>query len=230
MENLFNKIEMARANKTFTDGLSYYTQSNCQVTLTDNGYRIYRPPNLIHDSSTMHNMWGGMKLTPYNINSKDPVIKGHTYVIKFHLKGKSTNTASLSWTNNMGWGGGGLVPAPTNVIIKNMPANFDGEMDCSYKFTVSDDVWKTCTSSYGSFVAGTKYLSCKDFQFGFSYENTGTLGTDLYITNIRMYDLTEGGQNVSIRINGIVNGILNETNHASISKDGDILANSFNEI
>lgn len=231
MENLFSKIENARASKTFTNGLSSYTQPKCEVTLTDKGLRIYRPPNLVHDSSTMHNMWGGMRLVPYSQDNKDVLIKGHTYIVKFHVEGQSTNAATtVGWSNNMGWGGGGLNPAPSNVAYAYTPANFNGKMDCFYKFTVNDDVYKTCTSSYSSFVSGTTYLSYRDFQFGFGYENTGTLGTDLYITNIRMYDLTNGGQKISIKPTGIVNGILNESNRASFSKDGDILAVEFNEI
>lgn len=234
MENLLQAIENARARKTFASGLGSYTQANCQVTLTDNGLRIYRPPNLIHDSSTMHNMWGGMKLVPYNIANKDVLIQGHTYIVKFHVRGQSTNAATtVGFTNNMGWSGGGLVPAPSNVSYQYTPANFNGEMDCFYKFTCNDSIWKTCTTSYSSFVAGTSYQSYRDFQFGFNYNNTGALGTDLYITNIRMYDLTNGGQNISVLKNGIIKSIMNENSDyktAKFSKDGDIISNEFYEL
>ena len=46
MENLIYKVECALLDKSYRDGLDNYTQANCQVTLTDNGFRIYRPPNL----------------------------------------------------------------------------------------------------------------------------------------------------------------------------------------
>jgi len=53
----------------------------------------------------------------------------------------------------MGWGGGGLSPTPSNVTIKNISSNFNGETEVWYKFTINDDIVKTCTSAYSSFVA-----------------------------------------------------------------------------
>ena len=240
MENLLKKMEENRLNKTFANGLSGYTQANCQVTLTDNGLRIYRPANCSTAASGgANNMWGGMKLQPYAIANKDVLIKGHTYIIKFHIKGKSSNanaTGDLSccfWSNNMGWttATSGLKPTPSNVSYKCIPANFDGEMDCFYKWTINDDVWKTCTTAYSSFKAGTKYLSYRDFGFGWNYINTGSLGTNIYVTNIRMYDLTNGNQNISLIQNGVLQCSPQEQNSlTSFSKDGEILSHKFYEI
>jgi len=64
-------------------------------------------------------MWGGLVLRFPN----PPFIKGHTYIIMFNIKGKTSNSVGdIYWTNNCGWGGGGLEPSPTNVAF-NRPGN-----------------------------------------------------------------------------------------------------------
>ena len=45
--------------------------------------------------------------------------------------------------------------------------------------------------SFGSFEKDYYYLSYRDFFFGFTYRSTGIMGTELYIRNIRMYDVTK---------------------------------------
>jgi hypothetical protein len=54
----------------------------------------------------------------------------------------------------MGWGGGGLQPNPSNVSSCGIPANFNGETDCFYDFTINDDIVKTCTSTYSYATSG----------------------------------------------------------------------------
>lgn len=55
----------------------------------------------------MHNVWGGMRLQPYSQENKDVLVNGHTYIVKWHVKGKSTNASTtVGWSNNMGWSGG----------------------------------------------------------------------------------------------------------------------------
>lgn len=187
-ENLIWDIEMALLDKQFKNGLSNYTQTNCQVTLTDNGYRIYRPANLTYDgSSATQTMWGGLRL-----KFIDKLTKGHTYVILFDMGGQSSNMAtSLGFSNNMGWSGGGLMPAPSNVSTNNsFNSNFNGNFTHFYKFTINDDLYKVCTTAYGGFVKGQTYPSYSDFMFGFGYQNTGSMGTDIYLTNFRLYDIT----------------------------------------
>ena len=103
MSNLIFKSQEALLNKTFANGLSSYTQSHCQCTLTADGYRIYRTPNKLYpgDGSIM---WGGLVLKPHS-SSIMQLVKGHTYVIMFHIKGKSSNAADdIGWSNNVGWG------------------------------------------------------------------------------------------------------------------------------
>ena len=187
MENMIFTAQEGILLKKFQGNLASYTQANCQVTLTDDGYRIYRPPNLT-TANNGNTMWGGLVLrfmTP-------SFIKGHTYIIGFNVKGQTSNAVEASWSNNCGWGGGGLMPSPSNVIHNAPTANFESDnwRYFFYQWTINDDVYKTCTSAYSNFIQGNIYPSYRDFKFGFNYTSTGTLGTDLYINNLRMYDIT----------------------------------------
>lgn len=224
-ENLIDIIEECRLKKTLTKGLSAYTQANCQVTLTDDGYRIYRTPN-VNPTDNGSTMWGGLIIKPYNMENKDVFIKGHTYILKFHIKGQTSNAPDFGWSNLVGWGGGGLSPSPSDVKYSSTPSNFNGEMDFFYKWTINDDVRKVCTNSYSNFVAGNTYLSYDGFKFGFSYTDTGTMGTDLYITNLRMYDITSGYTNIDVKKNGIVlcnDCIEQDVNKLNMQNYGSIL-------
>lgn len=230
-ENLAYEVNMNIINKKMANPLSSYTQSNCQVSLTDDGYRIYRPPNK-NPTNDGNTMWGGFVMRFY----EPPFIKGHRYVVQFETKGQTSNKPSdIYWTNLAGWGGGGLQPAPTDVIIKNIDANFNSQnwTTISYTWTINDDVYKTCTSSYSSFVQGNVYPSYRDFKWGFGYTDTGSLGTDLYIKNVRMYDLTTASQ-IDIKKTGIVEaGSFWETlskQDAAFHHDGEITSNCFYEI
>lgn len=200
MNNLMFDTNNAIYLKSYQDGLSSYTQSNCQVTLTDNGYRIYRPPNLT-TANNGNTMYGGLKIInsystslSHTFNDTDNrfnLQKGHTYIICFNVRGQSSNAfSSFGWTNQMGWGGGGLSPTPSNVQNCSIPSNFEGEKECWHKFTINDDISKICTTTYSYATQGNEYLSYTHFAVGFSYTSTGSLGTDLYITNLRMYDIT----------------------------------------
>lgn len=242
--NLMFLQEKARTDKQFKNGLSYYNQTNCQCSLTDNGYRIYRPPNLVHDSSTMHNMWGGLKITNSSVDtiheydsSIDNIlglIEGHTYIFIFTVEGQSSKPFhEICVNNNMGWDtGGGLQTQPTNVVVKNIPTNFNGKQEVFYKFTISDSIVKTCTSSSSQFVQGKQYLSYKHFRARFDYTNTGSLGTDLYISNIRLLDVTNKTSK-NIQKSGIIEFtqfIEKEENIAKIRNDEELYATEFIEI
>jgi len=90
----------------------------------------------------------------------------------------------------MGWSGGGVQPSPTTIVNEGIPADFNGEKDCFYIFKITDAISKPCTTTYSAYVAGTTYLSYRHLTFGWGYTSTGTLGTDLYLTNFRLYDIT----------------------------------------
>ena len=221
--------------------LKNYTQPNCQVTLTDDGLRIYRPANY-NPTNNGKTMWGGMRLANtsdggkhvYN-NNDNPIglQKGHTYIIIFKVKGKSSNaTSNYGWTNNMGWGGGGLSPSPSNIEYDLIPANFNGEKICWYKWTINDDIVKTCTTSYSYATQGNQYMSYADFAFGWGYQDTGALGSDVYITNLRLYDITNLDMS-NIQKNGIINFTqldeLTQTDKASITFYKELQATGFIE-
>ena len=231
MKNLLELTEYSLRKKEWGYGLSAYTQSNCSCTLTDNGYRIYRTPN-VNPTDNGQTMWGGLVIYPFNVAS-NILQKGHRYVLMFHVKGKSSNSVSDAlWDNQVGWGGGGLTPRPTvNRNTMNLPANFNGETDVVYDFTINDDIYKVCTSSYSSFVAGNTYLSYNGFKFGFGYTNTGAWGTDLYITNIRMYDITNYTSSINLAKSGMLRvSALNEIDGtARINKYSEALSGGFIE-
>ena len=237
-ENLAYEVNMNIINKKMANPLASYTQSNCQVSLTDDGYHIYRPPNVnVEDNG--NTMWGGFVMRFY----QPPFIKGHRYIINLEVKGKTSNSPTISetyWTNNCGWGGGGLEPQPSDVVKKGLDAGFNSNewVTVSYAWTINDDIYKTCTTSYSSFVQGTVYPSYRDFKFGFGYVykssgGTGSLGTDLYIKNVRMYDLTTASQ-IDIKKTGVVEaGSFWETlskQEAAFHHDGEITSNCFYEI
>lgn len=246
MKNLMESPAEGIASKQWTTGLNKYTQKNCHVTLTDNGYRIYRPPNLTkaNNGSTMY---GGLRIqnsSTTNIHIYDPNIdnifglqQNHTYIIRFHISGQSSHIFDwFMWGNNMGNNGNstrGLMPAPTNVSFCQLSTNFQGEIECYYKFTITDTITQECKQSYNSsYVAGQTYLAYRDFQVGFSYSNTGELGTDLYITNLRMYDITDNENNYSITEEGIIlpaQVIEMPIAQASIQNSGDLICNNFYE-
>ena len=236
--NKLTPVNEALCAKTFTNGLSAYTQAQCQVTLTDNGYRIYRTPNMtVADNGRV--MWGGLIIQPFVIDSNF-LIKGNTYIIRFNVKGKTSQSVDdIRWSNNAGWSGEGkgLQCEPSNISYNAIGANFNGETDFYYKFTVTDDVWKTCTTSYSSFVAGTSYNTYRDFKFGFNYASTGEMGTDLYLTNFRCYDITNPNNQIKLDKSGIVHGVeLVESNippnsaKAQFSSSGEVLSREFIEI
>lgn len=157
--------------------------------------------------------------------------------------GRSSGAMSDLAINNMcGWSpsDSGLYPHPTNVIKLNpVTANFSSStwQPLVEKWTIpaDDSVYKVCTRAYtSSYVSGGTYLSYKDFKFGYTYANTGEWGTDIYIKNIRMYDVTNI-KNMDIRKTGIVEyiGMIeneNRNGNASIFKFGEIRGNILYEI
>ena len=212
-------------NKTDV-GLSAYVQDNCQVTQTSEGIRIYSTANATSDST-----WGGLALSP--MVSSRCLIKGHHYRISWHVKGHSSRAMTdVYWTNNVGWG---QYPDAEPTVHKYVlpPSNFNGEMDCFYDFTINDDVFKTTTSDvHSGFEPNTTYLAYAAFKIGFTYQETGELGTDIYITNVKMYDLTSGDV-YNIDKNGVVNtteAVSGRRNSARLHSDGVIDITGIEEI
>ena len=68
---------------------------------------------------------------------------------------------------------------------------------------------------------------------GWDYTSTGTLGTDIYVTDIRMYDITSGANNLA---GASKTGIMSanrlfdrDMKSAKIFVDSEIMANDFIE-
>ena len=229
--NMLAEQEIGILTKTWGNGLSSYTQQHCQCTLTDDGYRIYRTPDLIYSQAGTV-MWGGFVID--NTNNRFNFQTGHTYMLQFEVKGQTSNSVSdIYWTNYVGWGGGETQCSPSNIVISNpVTANYNNSewKTFTYKWTINDNVWKLCTSSYQSFVAGQYYVSYKGFKYGFGYKDTGSLGTDLYIRNIRMFDITNGN-NIEIFKSGVTESVsfIEETIDPEITQGG-LVANQFKEI
>ena len=238
--NIMFNIEKARTNLTFTDGLSKYTQNNCQVTLTEDGYHIYRPPNLT-TSANGNTMYGGLKLvnqstdtvSPYNATRDNiwGLQQNHTYLFAFHVKGQSSNAVgSFGWTNNMGWGVGGVGPTPTLVAKGSLPSNFNSEMDCYYIFTISDAIVKTSNDARGGYDGNSDYLSYRHITFNWNYTNTGTLGTDLYLTNFRLYDVTNHMAEFTKIGQAKFYSFVEQMNKCQIRKNSELLSTEFIEL
>ena len=237
-KNLMWKPNFAIADGVMRDGAGRYTQSHCSVTYTPEGVHIVRDANLTqaNDGSVMY---GGIVIyntTNASVHVYDPtidnnlgLIKNHTYIWVLHVKGNSTNNASFAISNNFGWGGGGLSPTPTNTSSVNIGSNFNGEKDIYYKFTISDDIAKTCTSSYASFVVDNVYLSYKAFGWYWGYGSTGD-GTDIYITNVRLYDITNL-ENTKITKTGLLkaNSLFEINEDIKVQRNNTVIANQFIE-
>lgn len=234
VKNMLAGVQEALTKKTFVNGLSSYTQSNCQVTLTDEGYRIYRTPN-VNPTDNGRTMWGGFVLD--NTSNRLELKKGHTYIISFDIKGKSsTATHDIWWSNRVDWGGGGLSPNPSNVVCLNpVTNNFNNDkwQHFSYKFTINDNIYKVCTSSYYIYEEGETYLSYRHFKYGWNYYATGSEGTDVYINNIRMFDVTANSY-IPLDMNkaGITNvtSVIENNDNCFIDKYGELNANHILEI
>lgn len=191
-KNLLFDIDSHIIMRVWKPGLSKFEQENCKCSLTGQGFRIFRPSGLTIDTNG-NTMFGGLVLHPFELDS-NILQEGHTYVIMLDVKGCTSNVPLCYWSNNVGWEAPELSPDLTGVITNNAIGKEFSSINYvtyRYEFTVNDSLYKKCEKSYQNFVEGEYYLSYRDFFFGFTYESTGPQGTDLYIRNIRMYDVTK---------------------------------------
>ena len=190
--NLLFDIDSHIELRCWKPGLSKFEQENCKCTLTDQGYRIHRPGALTI-SADGYTMFGGMVLHPFDINP-NILEEGHSYVIMFDVKGFTSNEPICYWSHNVGWEAPELSPNLAGAVSNNAVGtefNSLSYVTYRYEFTVNDSLYKKCEKSFGSFEKDYYYLSYRDFFFGFTYRSTGIMGTELYIRNIRMYDVTK---------------------------------------
>lgn len=211
-------------------GVGAYAQASLKVTLTDQGVHIYSPPN--HDgrassSGGANDTWGGICFSP--MKTQKCLIEGHRYIILWHCIGQtSTALTDTTWTNQIGWGQSPDA-APT-VNRRCVPAEgFQGSMECCYDFTINDTVFKTTGSTvHSGFEANTSYLAYAGFKIGFGYRQTGELGTDLYLSNFRMYDITNATsanftKTGDLKVAGIVELPDTSFSNAQILSSGDLI-------
>jgi len=233
--NIAFKTNLGIIDKQYADGLSSFQQRNCVCTLTNEGYRIYRTPNITYDgTSATRTMYGGFLVT--NTNNRFGLQTGHRYVVQFEVKGQTSNSvAHFGFSFNFGnnFANSGLMPEPSNVYTNNpVKANFNSQdwVTITHELTINDDIWKVCERSASSFVSGNTYLSYRHFAFAFDYKNTGELGTDLYIRNFRIYDITNFSDPQILK-NGSVkmSEFMEEEYTARIFRDGVMKPNNMIE-
>lgn len=228
---------LANFPQSTATGVGRYAQANMQVTLTSSGVRLYSPPN--HDGRPSgqggsNDDWGGLVLSP--MKTYNCLVNGHRYIILWHCVGKtSTALAETSWSNQIGWGQS--PDASPTVNRRCVPAaGFQGTMECCYDFTINDTIFKTTGSSvHSGFEANTSYLAYAAFKIGFGYRQTGELGTDLYLSNFRMYDITSGVEELEFTHKGLLNTTeiielsSDKFSTAQIQQSGDIISNEIYE-
>ena len=191
-KNLLFDIDSHIEMRVWKPGLSKFEQENCKCSLTNQGFRISRPSGLTV-ATNGYTMFGGLVLHPFELDS-NILQEGHTYVIMFDVRGYTSNVPVCYWSNNIGWEAPELTPILTGAITNNAIGKGFSSINYvtyRYEFTVNDSIYKKCEKSYQNFVKGEYYLSYRDFFFGFTYKSTGSQGTELYIRNIRMYDVTK---------------------------------------
>ena len=191
-KNLLFDIDSHIEMRVWKPGLSKFEQENCKCSLTNQGFRIFRPSGLTV-ATNGYTMFGGLVLHPFELDS-NILQEGHTYVIMFDVRGYTSNVPVCYWSNNIGWEAPELTPILTGAITNNAIGKEFSSINYvtyRYEFTVNDSIYKKCEKSYQNFVEGEYYLSYRDFFFGFTYKSTGSQGTELYIKNIRMYDVTK---------------------------------------
>ena len=191
-KNLLFDIDSHIEMRVWKPGLSKFEQENCKCSLTNQGFRISRPSGLTV-ATNGYTMFGGLVLHPFELDS-NILQEGHTYVIMFDVRGYTSNVPVCYWSNNIGWEAPELTPILTGAITNNAIGKEFSSINYvtyRYEFTVNDSIYKKCEKSYQNFVEGEYYLSYRDFFFGFTYKSTGSQGTELYIRNIRMYDVTK---------------------------------------
>ena len=191
-KNLLFDIDSHIEMRVWKPGLSKFEQENCKCSLTNQGFRISRPSGLTV-ATNGYTMFGGLVLHPFELDS-NILQEEHTYVIMFDVRGYTSNVPVCYWSNNIGWEAPELTPILTGAITNNaIEKEFSSinYVTYRYEFTVNDSIYKKCEKSYQNFVEGEYYLSYRDFFFGFTYKSTGSKGTELYIRNIRMYDVTK---------------------------------------
>lgn len=186
--NIMEDVQQAIDDKVFKNGLWGFQQASCVCTITENGFRIQRDDNLIY-SSTNKVMWGGLiaTFTPEQIKAN------RKYLLTFQCRGKSSNNMEIYFAQQAGWAAkGGLNSiTPTSMRVHGENFNSNDWVDCWAIFNTGDDLFKVATKTESDVVSGTAYFRCTELKIGYAYQDTGELGTDILINNVKLIDITD---------------------------------------
>ena len=131
----------------------------------------------------------------------------------------------------MGWDRiAGVGPNPTYLARNTIPANFNGEQDCYIIFKIEDDIVKVATENKSSYVQGNSYLSYRELCLNYSYTATGALGTDLYLTDFRLYDITNHMAEFTKMGQAKFYDFIEQIDKCEIRKNSELIATKFIEI
>lgn len=207
-ENRIRKIQEALDNKTFTDGLGAYTQTNCSCTLTNDGYNVYRPANLTYPADG-NTMWGGVVLSI----PEGTMVDGRRYQLRVKYRGVSSNgikdmyfAYSVGWTNMGGLSAASMIDSIYTDSNRYQSIDTGGTWE-NIRVNISaseGQMYKVADNSTGGLIPGTTYYTARQFKIGHNYESTGVLGTNLYYKDFRLFDVTDGyDEEVSLSEDGI---------------------------
>lgn len=187
------KGSMSNSFNTSQPNFVPYNQTNCKCQYGGKpGFNFIRVANINDYASGGRTTYGGPRI---DFNNK-PLVKNHSYIIMFDYEGHfdTSSFGYTRWSYNDGWeGDNSLMPSPTQILKTGIvdAANTETKKRFIYAFTINDDIKKVCKTSFSSYVAGNSYLSYRYFAWHYGYATSGTgQGTDAYLTNFKMYDIT----------------------------------------
>lgn len=166
---------------------SSYVQANCSVFLTRSSssasgkysYCVKRPPGILYSAQ---NMWGGVQLNlPENAK-----LEGRKYRFIYKYKGQTTKASETPYlAYSIGWTSYGVGLTSQTISGSAIPAN------------TNTKEWKIASGTYTVFNRWQKgtdnniYDTYRQLKIGWGYEDTGALGTKIFIDDIQIYDITD---------------------------------------
>ena len=189
----FPEIKSSLNSGTLYGILNSYTQTNCQVSLVNDytrnckySYRIFRDPNLVYPAAGTV-MWGGVIL---NFDNYRRFISGKKYKVTFYYLGQTSGAMTDALVNySAGWTsmGVGLTNGASLISSKLIPSNFNDWDNWHYGEAVfqAGDLYQTGTDSI-------IYYCMRNLKLGWNYYSTGSLGTDIRITDIDIQEINDG--------------------------------------
>lgn len=177
-----------RVNKNV--GMQPWSQCTCSII---NNTEIYyhRNPNVIVSTA------GNVTAIVSSLSIPNGMIKtNRKYKVCWKARGISDGLMqapylafSASWTTN----GVGLV-ANNSVGDAGVPSNFN-ETQYQERSAILDTTgwspWQQAKNDYETIKTGDWFNCANKLAFTFNHTNTGTNGTDVYLTDFRLYDITD---------------------------------------